>query len=153
VFAWGVGAVLDTVKYFMNRSYGACVLQSRSIHAHWSTIFMYRLGHKNVLCSKSRHATHHITSHHITSHHITSHHITEGSEDDVHGNGGEASFKLEVSETFLRSVKLKYDQANAIIELNGLKVCLLSSQLGLWLCAPPAGRLKCDTRCLPETER
>jgi len=34
----------------------------------------------------------------------------------------EASFKREVSETFLRCVKLRFDQTNAVIELNGLKI-------------------------------
>ncbi|KAF5828895.1 hypothetical protein DUNSADRAFT_16852 [Dunaliella salina] len=37
----------------------------------------------------------------------------------------ESNFKREVSETFLRCVKLRFDQTNAVIELNGLKVELL----------------------------
>ncbi len=40
---------------------------------------------------------------------------------DPHSSA-ELRFKVEVSETLLRCVKLKYDQANAIIELQGLKV-------------------------------
>lgn len=31
-------------------------------------------------------------------------------------------FKREVSETFLRCVKMRFDQTNAVIELNGLKI-------------------------------
>ncbi len=34
----------------------------------------------------------------------------------------ELSFKREVAETFLRCVKMRFDQTNVVIELNGLKV-------------------------------
>ncbi|KAJ9526674.1 hypothetical protein QJQ45_017554, partial [Haematococcus lacustris] len=34
----------------------------------------------------------------------------------------EALFKREVGETFLRCVKMRFDQTNAVIELNGLKI-------------------------------
>jgi hypothetical protein len=46
----------------------------------------------------------------------------------------EALFRREVSETFLRCVKMRFDQTNAVIELNGLKVrvYLLTRAVRLW---------------------
>jgi translation initiation factor eIF-2B subunit epsilon len=51
-----------------------------------------------------------------------------GSDEDGDGRGAggardpESVFKVEVGETFLRCLKLRFDQTNVVIELNSLKI-------------------------------
>jgi translation initiation factor eIF-2B subunit epsilon len=68
-------------------------------------------------------------------------------EDEEAANGAEGAFRREVAETFLRCVKHGYAQANAVVELQGLKMAenrtfadiaryVLMTVLGLALPAP-----------------
>ncbi len=72
----------------------------------------------------------------------------------------QALFKKEVSETFLRCVKMGYDQDLAVIELNGLKIAedrtfadcarhVFASILDL--CLPPPATCKTDYQSLYQT--
>ena len=72
---------------------------------------------------------------------------SDASEDDDEDGGGETVFRREVAETFLRCVKHGYAQANAVVELQGLKMAenrtfadiaryVLMTILGLSLPAP-----------------
>jgi len=69
-------------------------------------------------------------------------------EDEDEELDPEVIFKREVSETFLRCVKMRFDQTNAVIELNGLKIAedrtfadcaryIFTTMLALCLPAPP----------------
>ncbi len=72
----------------------------------------------------------------------------EGDEDDDEVDARELHFRREVAETFLRCVKEGFEQANAVVELQGLKMAenrtfadlaryILTTLLGLSLPAPP----------------
>lgn len=67
-----------------------------------------------------------------------------------------------MAETFLRCVKLRFDQTNAVIELNGLKIAedrsfadcaryIFTAMLGL--CAPPGPGVAAEYRELYPTVR
>ena len=71
----------------------------------------------------------------------------DSDSDDEAANGAETVFRREVAETFLRCVKHGYEQANAVVELQGLKMAenrtfadiaryVLMTILGLSLPAP-----------------